>query len=303
MGRRSRKGRHVNGILLLDKPSGVTSNRALQRAKGLLFARKAGHTGSLDPLASGLLPLCFGHATKVSGYLLESSKTYDVTAVFGSRTNTADADGEVVATSAVRPSDEEIDAVLPSFIGSQQQIPPMYSALKQDGKRLYKLARQGKVVDRPPRDITIYSLDRKASDAGTLSLRVKCSKGTYIRTLIEDIAEKLGALAHVGILRRTGAGPFDDAHLVTLEAIEEQVEANGPESVDEWLLPLDSALTDWPRIDLDADTGFYLLNGQPVQAPGTPDEGWLRIYVDEQGLVGLGEILPDGRVAPRKLFR
>ncbi len=300
---RSRKGRNVNGILLLDKPGGLTSNRALQRAKGLLFARKAGHTGSLDPLASGLLPLCFGHATKVSGYLLESSKTYEVTAVFGGRTDTGDADGEVVETSDVVPSDDEINAMLPSFVGPQQQIPPMYSALKQDGKRLYTLARQGKVVERPPRDITIYTLERRSSDAGTMALRVKCSKGTYIRTLVEDIAEKLGALAHVGILRRTAAGPFDDSQLVTLEAIEEQIEANGPESADDWLLPLDSALTDWPKVDLDTDTGFYLLNGQPVQAPGAPDEGWIRIYVDEQGLVGLGEILPDGRVAPRKLFR
>lgn len=300
---RSRKGRDVNGILLLDKPSGLTSNRALQRAKGLLFARKAGHTGSLDPLASGLLPLCFGHATKISGYLLESTKTYDVTAVFGARTDTGDADGEIVATTDHAPSLEDIESVIPAFIGQQQQIPPMYSALKQDGKRLYKLARQGKVVDRPPRDITIHALERRESDVGTMSLRVVCSKGTYIRTLVEDIAEKLGALAHVTVLRRTGAGPFDDSKLITLDALESQVEADGPESADSWLLPLDHALTDWPTVHLDPDTGFYLLNGQPVQAPGAPEEGSVRIYVDELGLVGLGEILPDGRVAPKRLFR
>ncbi len=300
---RSRKGRDVNGILLLDKPSGLTSNRALQRAKGLLFARKAGHTGSLDPLASGLLPLCFGHATKVSGYLLESRKTYEVTAQFGARTDTGDSDGEVVETSDHCPSVEDIDRIIPSFLGPQQQIPPMYSALKQDGKRLYKLARQGKVVERPPRDITIYGLERRDSAPGTMSLRVECSKGTYIRTLIEDIAEKLGALGHVAVLRRTGAGPFDDANLVTLEDLESRIEADGPESADSWLLPLDHALTDWPKVELDPDTGFYLLNGQPVQAPGAPDEGSVRIYVDEMGLVGLGEILPDGRVAPKRLFR
>ncbi len=300
---RSRKGRNVNGILLLDKPSGLTSNRALQRAKGLMFARKAGHTGSLDPLASGLLPLCFGHATKISGYLLDSTKTYEVTAVFGARTDTGDADGEIVATSEHRPSVEDIDAVIPAFMGQQTQIPPMYSALKQDGKRLYKLAREGKVVDRPPRDITIHALERRNSDTGTMALKVVCSKGTYIRTLVEDIAEKLGALAHVAILRRTGAGPFDDGKLVTLEALESQVEAEGPESADSWLLPLDHALTDWPTVQLDPDTGFYLLNGQPVQAPGAPEEGSVRIYVDELGLVGLGEILPDGRVAPKRLFR
>ncbi len=300
---RSRKGRDVNGILLLDKPSGLTSNRALQRAKGLLYARKAGHTGSLDPLASGLLPLCFGHATKISGYLLESHKTYEVTASFGARTDTGDSDGETVESSDVRPNDAEIDAVIPSFIGPQQQIPPMYSALKQDGKRLYKLARQGKVVERPPRDITIRALERRESAAGTIALRVVCSKGTYIRTLIEDIAEKMGALAHVVVLRRTGAGPFDDQHLVTLEQLEARIEAEGTESADDLLLPLDRALTDWPKVELDPDTGFYLLNGQPVQAPGAPDEGSVRIYVDEMGLVGLGEILSDGRVAPKRLFR
>lgn len=300
---RSRKGRDVNGILLLDKPSGLTSNRALQRAKGMMFARKAGHTGSLDPLASGLLPLCFGHATKVSAYLLEAHKTYEVTALFGARTDTGDADGEVVEESDHVPSFTDINEVLPSFLGPQQQIPPMYSALKQDGKRLYKLAREGKVVERPPRDITLYELTPLESAPGTMALRVKCSKGTYIRTLVEDIAEKLGALSHVGILRRIGAGPFDQSQMVTLDQLEERIENDGKEAADEWLLPLDTALTDWPSVELDSDTGFYLLNGQPVQAPGAPLEGSVRIYVDELGLVGLGEMLPDGRVAPRKLFR
>lgn len=268
-----------------------------------MYARKAGHTGSLDPLASGLLPLCFGHATKVSAYLLDASKSYRVTAVFGQRTDTGDADGEVVETRDLVPADDDIDRLLPAFIGAQQQIPPMYSALKQDGKRLYKLARQGKVVERPPRDITIYSLDRETSQTGTLALKVVCSKGTYIRTLVEDIAEKLGALAHVGQLRRIGAGPFDDAELITLDELEAKTEGEGPEAADEWLLPLDRALTDWPAVELDEDTGFYLLNGQPVQAPGAPQEGSVRIYVDGIGLVGLGEISPDGRVAPKKLFR
>lgn len=302
MGRR-RKGRAVNGILLLDKPSGMTSNRALQRAKGLLYASKAGHTGSLDPLASGLLPLCFGHATKVSAYLLDAAKRYEVMAVFGARTDTGDADGTVVESRDLVPSDDDIDAVLPRFLGEQQQIPPMYSALKQDGKRLYKLARQGKVVDRPPRDITVYTLERRASAQGTLALTVSCSKGTYIRTLVEDIADKLGALAHVGVLRRTGAGPFDDSQLVTLEQIEARTENNGPEAADDWLLPLDHALMDWPAVELDEDTGFYLLNGQAVQASGAPESGSVRLYVEGKGLVGLGEISPDGLVAPKKLFR
>lgn len=300
---RRRKGRDVNGILLLDKPSGLTSNRALQRAKGLLFARKAGHTGSLDPLASGLLPLCFGHATKISGYLLDAAKTYEVTAAFGARTDTGDADGEVIETSDQVPSSTAIDRVIPQCIGEQQQIPPMYSAIKQEGRRLYSLARQGKVVERPARDITIYELERRPSEEGTLALRVVCSKGTYIRTLIEDIAEKMGALAHVTALRRTGAGPFDDSQLVTLEALEARVEAGGPEAADELLLPLDRALDGWPAVQLDADSGYYLLNGQPVQAPEAPHEGAVKIYVDELGLVGLGEILPDGRVAPKRLFR
>jgi len=203
--RRSRKGRDVNGILVLDKPSGLTSNRALQRVKGMFYARKAGHTGSLDPLASGVLPICFGHATKISGLLLDAAKTYEVVAKLGARSDTGDADGTIVDTSDVRPSDADIERIIPQFLGEQEQIPPMYSALKVDGKRLYSLARQGKTVERPPRKISIYRLERRPAEEGSFALSVSCSKGTYIRTLVEDIAEAMGALAHVSVLRRITA--------------------------------------------------------------------------------------------------
>lgn len=301
MGRR-RKGREVNGILLLDKPSGVTSNQALQQVKRIFFARKAGHTGSLDPLASGLLPLCFGHATKISGYLLDATKQYDVTAKFGERTDTGDADGTVVETTDTPPALDELTSVLCSFVGRSQQVPPMYSALKHKGQRLHALARQGKVVERPPREITIERLDCEAADRHSLRFVVSCSKGTYVRTLVEDIAAKLGTVAHVTALRRIGAGPYDAGDLVTMDDIESCAK-DGHAALDRLLRPLDTALPDWPKVDCDPDTGFYLLNGQAVQVPNAPASGAVRLYQEGTGLIGLGEILPDGRVAPKRLFR
>ena len=212
--------RNVSGIILLDKPLGFTSNAALQKVRWLLNAEKAGHTGSLDPLATGVLPLCFGEATKFSQYLLDSDKGYETLAQLGKTTTTADAEGEVLQERPVTVGQADIEAVLPKFRGQISQIPPMYSALKRDGQPLYKLARAGEVVEREPRSVTIARLELLAFEGDTARLAVDCSKGTYIRTLVEDIGEQLGCGAYVAELRRTQAGPFTLAQTVTLEELE-----------------------------------------------------------------------------------
>lgn len=302
MGRR-RKGRDISGVLLLDKPTGITSNDALQRVKRLFGARKAGHTGSLDPLASGLLPICLGEATKVSGFLLDADKTYEVVCRLGMKTATGDAEGEIVDTVPVPALDESgIEAALARFRGDIEQIPPMYSAIKHEGQRLYKLAREGVEVERKPRNVTIRELACLAFDEATLTLRVVCTKGTYIRVLAEEIGEALGTVAHVQALRRTGAGPFDDAALHTMEGLEGRAET-GREALDEALEPVDSALRDWPDVRLTPDTAYYFQRGQPVMVPGAPINGWVRTYEEHRCFLGLGEILDDGRVAPRRLIR
>ena len=264
MGRRRAKGRDVNGILLLDKPSGITSNDALQQVKRLYFARKAGHTGSLDPLASGVLPICMGEATKVSAFLLDADKYYRVRCQLGVRTSTGDAEGEVLETRAVAGcSPQQLEAVLEQFRGSIEQIPPMYSALKHQGQRLYKLARQGVEVERQPRSVQIYTLKLTGQGDDWIDIEVHCSKGTYVRTLVEDIGEKLGCGAHVSALRRTGVGPYDDSGLVSIAALE-QLKQNDPSAMDRLLLPIESALTQWPDVSLSSDAAFYLQQGQPV---------------------------------------
>jgi len=232
MGRRRRHGRDLTGIVLLDKPVGITSNEALQRAKRLFEARKAGHTGSLDPLASGMLPLCFGQATKVSAFLLGADKVYRVRARFGTRTDTADADGKVVEESCITEvSQIALETALSKFRGDIQQVPPMYSALRKDGRRLYELAREGREVEREPRSVTIHSLDIEEYDPTHPVLRVRCSKGTYVRTLVEDIAAAAGSLGHVAALRRLTVEPFPDDGLVSLTALEQAAEAGGMDYV------------------------------------------------------------------------
>ena len=298
---RNTKGRDISGIVLLDKSSGMTSNRALQKVKSLFFARKAGHTGSLDPLASGLLPICIGHATKISGYLLDASKRYEVEAKIGERTNTADADGDVTETSPVRMDAEAFAAALEAFIGDSEQVPPMYSAVRHNGERLYKLARKGEVVERPARKITIYSMAGALIDEDTFKLSVFCSKGTYIRTLVEDIAGKLGTLAHVTKLRRVAAGPFDGSGMLTLVDMVKQHQG-APENLDDLLLPVEAGLPDWPSLACDEETTFYLKNGQAVQFPDAPTAGQVSLHRAEGGFIGIGEVLPDGRIAPRRLF-
>ncbi|MES9874082.1 MAG: tRNA pseudouridine(55) synthase TruB [Candidatus Sedimenticola sp. 20ELBAFRAG] len=302
MGRRRQRGRDVQGILLLDKPLGKTSNDALQRVKRLFFAKKAGHTGSLDPLADGLLPLCFGAATKVSAFLLDAEKRYHVKVKLGETTATGDSEGEITQTRSVEGvSESDISAALEQFRGEIQQIPPMYSALKHKGERLYKLAREGVEVEREPRGVTIYELTLTACDLPEFELDVRCSKGTYIRTLAEDIGEALGCGAHVAALRRTGVGPYDQDGMVTMEQVEQAAE-EGNASLDALLQPIDSALVSWPEIHLTADSSFYLRQGQPVLVPNAPTEGHVRLYDEKEAFIGIGEILDDGRVTPRRLL-
>jgi len=304
MGRRRRpRGRSVNGVLLLDKPLGISSNDALQQVKHLFKAQKAGHTGSLDPLADGLLPICFGNATKISGFLLEADKRYWVRVKLGETTTTADAEGEILETKPTEHiTEQDILAVLPEFTGVIQQMPPMYSALKHNGQRLYKLARAGIEVERKPRELTIHSLQLANAELPEFELDVHCSKGTYVRTLAEDIGNKLGCGAHVVGLRRTKVGPYTDEHLITLEALQQLAEESSLSELDKLLLPMDTGLDHWPAVHLTANTSFYIKQGQPVQVPQTPADGWVRIYGENEEFIGVGEIDDDGRVAPRRLL-
>jgi tRNA pseudouridine55 synthase len=303
MGRRRARGRDVNGILLLDKPSGITSNDALQQVKRLYFASKAGHTGSLDPLASGVLPMCLGEATKVSAFLLDADKRYEVRCQLGVRTATADAEGEILETRPVdNYSEDRLEKALDKFRGSIEQIPPMYSALKHEGQRLYKLARQGVEVEREARPVEIYELVLRDRGPDWIDIGVHCSKGTYVRTLAEDIGAQLGCGAHVSALRRTAVGPYDDQHLVTLEQLRDLKENDMP-AMDALLLPIETALTQWPGVELSADAAFYLQQGQAVLVPRAPTSGWVRLYATNHNFLGMGEILDDGRVAPRRLMK
>ena len=295
--------RAVHGVLILDKPHGFSSNAALQKVRWLLNAEKAGHTGSLDPLATGVLPLCFGEATKFSQYLLDADKAYETLAQLGVTTSTGDAEGEVLERRDVAVTRAGIEALLPRFRGDIQQVPPMYSALKKDGQPLYKLARAGEVVEREARSVTISQLELLALDNDQARLAVSCSKGTYIRTLVEDLGQMLGCGAHVAELRRTQAGPFTLAQAVSLETLEQAHAEGGPEALDRFLLPVDCGLQDWPVIQLTEHSAYYWLHGQPVRAPGAPEEGLMRVQDHEGRFIGIGEASDDGRIAPRRLIR
>lgn len=308
MGRRRRHGRDIDGILLLDKPLDLTSNEALQRVKRLYQANKAGHTGSLDPLATGLLPVCLGGATKFSTYLLDADKRYRVRVRLGITTTTADAEGEILETRPVGDLDEaRVRAVLGLFLGPIDQLPPMYSAVKHQGERLYKLARQGIEVARQPRTVTIHAMELLDLAPSELEMDVHCSKGTYVRTLAEDIGAALGCGGHVIGLRRTGVGPYleSDSRFVTLDEIEDIVmedrEGSFP-ALDALLLPLESALEHWPAVRLSADAAFYLRQGQAVLVPQAPTEGLVRIYDPSLHFLGVGCILDDGKVQPKRLL-
>lgn len=301
MGRRH-KGRAISGIVLLDKPLGITSNRALQIVKRFYNAAKAGHTGSLDPLATGLLPLCLGEATKVSGFLLDADKSYLATLKLGVKTSSADAEGEVIETRPVENySDKQIQSVIAQFIGEIKQIPPMHSALKVDGQPLYKLAHQGMVVERKSRSVEIFDIKLLRHVGDEMEIAVDCSKGTYIRTLAEDIGEKLGCGAHLSALRRTVSGPFQLKDSITMEQLEALAES-GFEALDKVLMPSEDALEGWESVNLSTDAAYYICRGQAVQVPKAPTSGLVRLFSEENGFLGIGEILDDGRVKPRRLF-
>ena len=280
----------------------MSSNGALQHVKRIYNANKAGHTGNLDVPATGLLPICLGEATKVSAYLLDSDKRYHARCKLGFKTNTGDATGELLEQRPVADiSIEDLNTVLQRFIGKIQQIPPMYSALKQNGKRLYELAYKGIEVVREPRTITIKQLDLIKLDGDEFEIDVVCSKGTYIRTLCEDIGEALACGAHILTLRRLGSGAFVESHMLTPEVLAEAAE-QGETALDSLLLPMDMALLDYPQAQLSADAAYYLCQGQAVMSVGLPKSGQLRLYNDANQFIGLGEIIEDGRVKPKRLI-
>jgi tRNA pseudouridine55 synthase len=292
--------RDVDGVVLLDKPEGLTSNAALQRVRRAFRARKAGHTGSLDPLASGLLPICLGQATKASGQLLDADKTYRFRLVLGSRTSTGDRAGEVIESARVPPLEErQLRAVAASFLGESTQVPPMYSALKHEGQRLYRLARAGLEVERAPRKVRIDRLDLLAMEPGWLDFEVTCSKGTYVRSLAEDLAVALGTVGHVGSLRRTGFGPFVGVRVHTLGEIER---AAGSPELEALLLAVDAALPGLPAIQLGESEQSSILHGQTVPAAG-PGAARVRMYGVGGRFLGVGRMNAEGvRLAPERIM-
>ena len=304
MTRRVRKGRHISGILLLDKPVEMTSNAALQTVKRMFNAVKAGHTGSLDPLATGLLPLCLGEATKFSQFLLESNKRYVARVKLGVITESGDSDGKVIE---IRPvpeiSDVELEKVLSLYRGEIIQVPSMFSAIKLDGQPLYKLARRGIEVERKGRRVNIFELLVPDREGDEFTIEVHCSKGTYIRTLVEDVGKELGCGAHVIGLRRLSAGPFDETEAVRMSQLE--VERDDYEKLDSYLLPVSAVVKEWPAVEITELTASYLRQGQPIQVSNAPTDGWVGIFTesaDADAFIGVGEILGDGRVAPRRLM-
>ena len=299
--------RNVNGILLLDKPIGISSNAALQKVKYLYSARKAGHTGSLDLLATGMLPICFGEATKVSQFLLDADKRYFVVAKLGVVTSTGDAEGEIIAENSVPILTEQLlETVFDKFRGTLQQVPSMFSALKHRGKPLYELARQGITIERPARTIRITELIFLNKTENTLTLEVACSKGTYIRTLIEDIGQALGCGAHVIELRRLSVAGYADKSMLNLEQLEsiKKEDIDSFVMLDKLLLPISSALQHLPMLTVSEAVAYYLKRGQAIILPKTPTKkGCVALFQNDQShFLGIGEVLKDGRVAPKRLM-
>jgi tRNA pseudouridine55 synthase len=298
-----RKGRPINGILLLDKPIGMSSNAILQQVKRLYNAQKAGHTGSLDPLATGMLPLCFGEATKLSQYLLDADKHYQVTGTLGIKTTTADAEGAIISERPVDVTAQQLQEVLKQFRGAITQIPSMYSALKFQGKPLYELARQGIEIERAARAVRIDNLELLEFTSPLMTLDVKCSKGTYVRNLVEDIGEALSCGAHVSQLRRLSAGFYKSNQMVSIEQITALAEKQDFAALDALLLPLESVIDHLPRIELPPVAAFQLQQGNSVQVFKTEAQGLVRITDLNQNLIGIGEITEDGLLAPQRLLK
>lgn len=306
---RRRKGRPVDGILLLNKPLGMSSNGALQKVKYLFYAAKAGHTGSLDPLATGVLPICLGEATKFTQFVLDADKRYRATFKFGISTASGDADGEVISESGAGDlTQQQVEAVLRDFRGDITQVPSMYSALKHQGQPLYKLAREGVEIEREARPVTIYSLEMTEFRPGQFAeadIEVHCSKGTYIRTLAEDIGKRLGCGAYVSMLHRTAAGPFGDEDTVTLDTLEQMRQEQRAEDLDHLLKPIDAGIQHLASVQLSEDMAFYFRQGQTMMVPQAyreSEEGDIvRVFEENGPFLGVGEVTDDGRVAPKRL--
>ncbi|BED88605.1 tRNA pseudouridine synthase B [Pseudoalteromonas sp. MM1] len=306
MARRS-KGRPIDGILLLNKPQGISSNKALQQAKGIYFAQKAGHTGALDPLATGMLPICFGEATKFTQFLLDTDKTYVVRAKLGERTTTSDSDGEVVETRDVNITTEQLAAEIEKFLGESDQYPSMYSALKYEGKPLYKYAREGIEVPRKCRKINVFSLTLDEFDEANneVQMTAHVSKGTYIRTIVDDLGENLGCGAHVIMLHRSAVGHYPKDKMVSLEHLETLLAKAKEEEVapstylDELLLPMDSALVDLPVVEISKEQGVSFSHGQAVVLGTELPEGAIKVLADG-AFIGTGERNPDGHLKSKR---
>ena len=303
MGRRgrSRDYRDVDGILILDKPIGCSSNQALQQVRKLYRARKAGHCGSLDPLATGILPICLGEATKFSSYLLGANKTYRATCRLGETTTTGDTEGEVVERRPVTVEVTQVERSLAQFVGEIEQIPPMYSALKHQGKRLYQLAREGKQVERKARQVTIYQLALLSCSGDSLSFEVSCSKGTYIRTLAEDIGAVLGCGAHLTALRRSAVDSFVEQDAITIDQLQ-LLEQKGMDQLDDLLLPVTRAVVQFPELILDASSSLMISQGKRVQLGASETVGLRRLVTGEGRFMGLGKVASDGELAAKRLM-
>ncbi|MFC0323271.1 tRNA pseudouridine(55) synthase TruB [Gallibacterium melopsittaci] len=297
---KNKKGRDIDGIVLLDKPQGVSSNHILQQVKRYYQANKAGHTGALDPLATGMLPICLGEATKFSQHLLEADKAYLVTAKLGERTDTSDADGQVVEQRAVNVDLAQIIAALPHFTGELKQVPTMFSALKHQGKPLYEYARAGITVEREARPITIFSLEFIEYQAPYLTLSVHCSKGTYIRTLIDDLGEYLGCGAHVTMLRRTKVANYPTEKMVTIEQLAILAEQQNLAALDQLLLPTDTAITDLPILSVTTEIAQKLRFGQRVKLATEVAAGLHTVYTEQKEFIGVAEVIKDV-LHPRRL--
>ena len=304
MGRGARRPegfRDVDGILLLDKPTGISSNNALQKVRHLFKANKAGHTGSLDPLATGMLPICFGEATKFSNYLLDASKSYRAVCQLGYTSTTGDAEGEIKFQQAVDFGQTEIEDVLKQFVGEIEQKPPMYSAVKVNGQRLYKLARKGEIVERQSRSIVIHSLDLVDFNENLLTLDVHSSKGTYIRTLAEDIGKQLGCGAFLAQLTRTGVHPFRDRSCLTMDELQSLADSS-PEKLDGLLLPVEAGKSDLPVLILEAKQATAIQQGRVIQADSWHPPGLVVLMNQEEQFIGIGEVSVDDRISPKRLM-
>jgi len=296
---RKKKGRQVNGVLLLNKPPGVSSNGALQTVKRLFNAQKAGHTGALDPLATGMLPLCFGESTKFSQFLLDSDKSYRVIGKLGIRTDSGDSTGEVIDKNPVKVNKRQLEKELDKFRGDIMQVPSMFSALKHQGQPLYKYARKGIEIERPARPVTIYELDLIRFDVDEVELEIECSKGTYIRNIIDDLGQALGCGAHVIMLHRNFVADYPVDQMVSLQQLESDREAE--KSLDHYLMPIDSAVLYLKSVTLDYESANYFSHGQAINISNLNEGDTIRVYNEEKQFLGIAEVDDQDMLAPKRL--